>query len=169
MAAQLQHTNTPFLKKQFPITIVCDHISSASNIGSIFRLADAFGVEQIIFTGIKPLLSRRMEKTARTTHKTVPYKYIEDENDFINNLKKEKQYIIALEITSNSSPVGTMQLPKNTAIVLVIGNENHGVSKKWLETAHTVHHIEMYGNNSSMNLAHATGICLYELTNKLKI
>lgn len=48
---QLTHENTRFLKRKFPITIVCDRIYFQQNIGSLFRIGEAFGIEKIIFIG----------------------------------------------------------------------------------------------------------------------
>ena len=51
------------------------------NIGSVFRICDAFGVESIIFTGEHFILSeRKVNKTSRNTHKTVPFEIIRDKN-----------------------------------------------------------------------------------------
>jgi tRNA G18 (ribose-2'-O)-methylase SpoU len=45
---QLTHDTTKFNKKTFPITIICDNVNNAPNIGALFRVCDAFGVEKII-------------------------------------------------------------------------------------------------------------------------
>jgi tRNA G18 (ribose-2'-O)-methylase SpoU len=53
-------------------------------------------------------------------------------------------------------------------MALIIGNENFGLSKTVLDQCHDVLHIEMYGQNSSMNVVQATSIALYELCKQLK-
>lgn len=169
MTTQLEHTNTNFSEQQFPITIICDHISSAANIGAIFRLADAFGVEKVIFVGKEPVFTRRMEKTARATHKTVLFEHLAKENDCIELLKKEKYTIVALEITNNSIPINNLKISSKNKTAIIIGNENYGVSKSLLSIANHTTHIEMFGKNSSMNLAQATAICLYEVTNNYQL
>ncbi|WP_417444943.1 TrmH family RNA methyltransferase [Joostella sp.] len=169
MVEQLNHDNNTFKERSFPVTIICDHVTSASNIGSIFRLADAFGVEKIIFIGVEPVFSRRVEKTARATHKFIPYEYIENEEGFIVHLKEENYTIIALEITNNSKAIENLKIPLQNKTALLIGNENYGVSQKLLSIANHVHHIEMFGKNSSMNLAQATAISLYEITNRYRM
>ena len=50
---------------------------------------------------------------------------------------------------------------------LILGDENFGVSEFVLEQCDAVVHINMYGNNSSMNVAQATSIALYEFTKQL--
>ncbi|QLE03029.1 TrmH family RNA methyltransferase [Galbibacter sp. BG1] len=164
---QLDHHTSNFKIRKFPITLVCDNITSAANIGSIFRLADAFGVEKIIFSGTEPTFSRRTEKTARATHKIIPFEFIEDSISTVLDLKKNGHLILALEITTNSIPIQHLKITGEQPIVLILGNENFGVSQNFIEIADSICHIEMFGNNSSMNIAQATGICLYELTKYL--
>ncbi|MEJ2113170.1 MAG: TrmH family RNA methyltransferase, partial [Flavobacteriaceae bacterium] len=48
---QLTHFNTNFHQQTFPIILVCDNINNAPNIGSLFRISDAFGVEKLILCG----------------------------------------------------------------------------------------------------------------------
>ncbi|MCM5663103.1 TrmH family RNA methyltransferase [Galbibacter mesophilus] len=161
---QLEHYNSPFQEKIFPIIILCDHISSEANIGSIFRLADAFGVSKVVFGGITPKFSRRMEKTARNTHKTVPHKLTEDILQYALDLKKKGFTILALEITKDSIPIQNIEAIPDQNMALILGNENAGISDGLIKIADYTCHIEMFGKNSSMNVAQSAGICLYELT-----
>ena len=50
---------------------------------------------------------------------------------------------------------------------MVVGAERYGISENILNILDDCYHIEMYGQNSSMNVAQATSIALYELTKKL--
>ncbi len=168
MTTQLHHNNTIFTKKKFPITIVCDRVNSPANIGSIFRIADSFGVEQIYFCGENiTVVSKRMQRTARATQEIVPYQESKDIISVINTLKFEGYKIIGLEITHNSIPVSENLFSVNDKIALVIGEENLGISEDVLTNVAKSVHINMYGTNSSMNVATATGIALYEITKQL--
>ena len=64
---QLTHYNTNFTKRQFPITLISDNVSNAANLGSLFRMADAFGVQKLILCGDHISLGRKMAKTSRAT------------------------------------------------------------------------------------------------------
>lgn len=164
---QLTHYTTEFKSKTFPITVLCENVTNAPNIGSLFRICDAFGVEQLIFSGEQlPIPSRKMQKTSRATEKYVSYKIIDNILDHINTLKKT-HYIIAVEITNKSSAIQLFKLKTDKPIALVIGNENFGISDAILEQANDVLHIEMFGKNSSMNVVQAANIALYELTKQL--
>ena len=48
---QLDHYTSKFVKKKFPIVLVADQVLRPTNVGSLFRLADAFGVEKLILGG----------------------------------------------------------------------------------------------------------------------
>ncbi|WP_299367011.1 TrmH family RNA methyltransferase [Winogradskyella sp.] len=163
---QLAHYNSNFKKQKHPITLVGDHISNAPNVGSLFRIADAFNIEEIVFCGDDIPIGKRMTKTSRSTEKYVNYRIEEDINEVINQLKTT-HFIMALEITENSIDLNQFELDTNRPIVLIIGDENFGVSESVLEECDAVVHINMYGNNSSMNVVQATSIALYEITNQL--
>jgi tRNA G18 (ribose-2'-O)-methylase SpoU len=165
---QLTHENTQFEKRCFPITLVCDHIYFQQNLGSLFRIGEAFGIEKIIFIGKDiPLTPRKINKTSRSTHLQIPHSIVEETTEAITLLQKEEYHIIALEITSTSSPIQQLLVPKNKKIALLIGNEIEGVSASLLAIANQITHIAMYGNNSSMNVVQATSIALYEISNRM--
>ncbi|WP_418604473.1 TrmH family RNA methyltransferase [Hwangdonia sp.] len=164
---QLTHYNTNFNKQKFPITLVCDHVTNAPNIGSLFRMADAFGVEKLILCGENIQLGRKMAKTSRATEKVVNYEIAEIASTVVERLKNENHQIISLEITSSSKPIHTFKFSKEKPIALIIGDENFGVSEAILNMSDAIIHIDMFGRNSSMNVVQATNIALYEITKQL--
>ena len=164
---QLTHYNTNFKQRTFPITLVCENVTNAPNIGSLFRIADAFGIEQLILCGENIQLGRKMAKTSRATEKVVNYDIQKEALEVIQDLKKKNYQIIALEITSQSQPLHTFQFTSQKPMVLVIGDENFGVSEAVLSLSDYIIHIDMFGNNSSMNVVQATNIALYEMTKQL--
>ncbi|NQY28943.1 MAG: TrmH family RNA methyltransferase [Flavobacteriaceae bacterium] len=165
---QLTHYTSTFNKRTFPITVLCENVSNAPNIGSLFRICDAFGVEKIVFSGeALPIPSRKMQKTSRATEKYVPFELINDINQYIENIK-ETHYLIAIEITEKSTPLHQQQFRTHKPIVLIIGDENFGVSETVLNQTDKIVHINMFGENSSMNVVQATNIALYEITKQLQ-
>jgi len=164
---QLNHYNTNFKKHKHPIKVICDNVSNAPNIGSLFRIADAFGIEELIFCGTDIQLGKRMNKTSRSTEKYVTHSIKENIENVIEDLKNNNYYLIALEISENSQALNEFKLTTNQPIALILGDENFGVSETILKQVDTTVHINMFGNNSSMNVVQATGIALYELTKQL--
>jgi len=164
---QLNHYNTTFKQQTFPIILVCDNVSNASNIGSLFRIADAFGIEKIIFCGQHIPLGRKMTKTSRATEKFVNFKTNVSVSEVVSSLKKEEYNIVSLEVTNNSLPINSFQFSKEKSIALIVGDENFGISEDILNISDAIIHINMFGQNSSMNVVQATNIALYEITKQL--
>lgn len=164
---QLTHYNTNFKKQTFPITLVCDNVTNAPNIGSLFRIADAFGIEKLILCGENIQLGRKITKTSRATEKVVNFEIQKSASKVVEDLKQKGYQIISLEITESSKPIHTIQFSKENPIALVIGDENFGVSESILKISDAIIHIDMFGQNSSMNVVQATNIALYEMTKQI--
>lgn len=147
--------------------MVCDHVTNAPNIGSLFRISDAFGVETLVLCGDQIPLGRKMTKTSRATENVVDFKIEPSALNVVERLKNDGYLILALEITSKSKPIHTLAFSKEKPIALVVGDENFGVSERILQLSQTVIHIDMFGQNSSMNVVQATNIALYEITKQL--
>jgi len=164
---QLTHYNTNFKKRTFPITLICDNVTNAPNLGSLFRTADAFGVEKLILCGEAVPLGRKMIKTSRATEKVVDFEVKKSTLEVVKEVKNKGYTIVSLEITSNSVPIHSFNFSKNKPIALVVGDENFGISETVLKLSDCFIHIEMFGHNSSMNVVQAANIALYELTKQI--
>lgn len=165
MSNQLSHSESEFKSRKFPIILFLDNITGEANIGSLFRLADAFGIDKIVFNGTIPNLnSNRLKRTARNTHNAVKFEILEEGVTFLEAQKKNDFHIVAVEITSESEAIENFSVENSEKIILVAGNERHGISEEILNLCDSAYHIEMFGENSSMNVAQSIGIALYEIT-----
>ncbi len=164
---QLSHSNTDFKKQSFQIILICDGVTNAPNIGSLFRIADAFGVEELIFCGHDVPIGRRMTKTSRSTEKYVNHRVEDDINTVISEFKAKAYQLYALEITDNSKAIHTVTFNTHKPLALIIGHENFGISDAILNQVDATVHIDMFGHNSSMNVVQATSIALYEITKQI--
>lgn len=165
---QLAHHNRFFKEKKFPVVLILDEVTGPANIGSLFRLADAFNIEKIILCGKETdMNSNRLRRTARSTTQTMSYEQQQSTVETCSRLKAEGYAVIVLEITKNSVPLESLNYRSFQKVALVVGNESLGVAEEVLDMADEKTHILMFGNNSSMNVAQATGIALYEITKTL--
>ncbi|OIQ28557.1 MAG: RNA methyltransferase [Bacteroidetes bacterium MedPE-SWsnd-G2] len=164
---QLNHYNSKFKQQLFPLTVVADNINNAPNIGSLFRTCDAFGVHQLVLCGGNIELGRKMTKTSRSTEKNVNFSIEENALTVVKELKQKGAKIIGLEITSKSISVQNLDVRKEKNLVIIVGSEKFGISEQLLELCDEVVHIDMFGQNSSMNAVQATSIALYEITKQL--
>lgn len=168
MSRQLTHHEIDFEKEKFPIVLITDRISSPANLGSLLRIADAFHIEKImVLDSVIDLNSNRLKRTARATEKVVSIDFYENLEEILQEINPEEYQWISLEITEDSFPVSALTLDSDKKIALIVGEERSGVREDLLKMSQNVVHIPMFGNNSSMNVAQAAGICLYEMTKKI--
>lgn len=165
---QLDHDAHPSEQKTHPICFLAHDMDSPANIGSLFRIADALGVERIFLTGRSPIPpNSKIKKTSRSTEKYVNYKHSDDPISIVESLRKAGYRIISLEITSNSVDIKDFQIHADDKICLILGSENEGICQELLDVSDACIHIPMQGKNSSMNVANACAIATYELTRRL--
>ncbi len=143
-----------------PFYVICDNIRSLENIGSIFRTADALGVDKIFLCGIcgQPPHSK-ISKTALGAENNIPWEYCWQTWRVIAQLKKEGVFIVALEQAKNSVVYNKFK-PK-FPMALVIGNEIKGVSRSVLRKADKIIHLPMKGEKESLNVSVAFGVAGY--------
>jgi 23S rRNA (guanosine2251-2'-O)-methyltransferase len=164
---QLTHYDIQNKQQQFPITIVCDAIRTPGNIGMCFRISESFGVSKIYLHESSPSTENsNVKRTARNTINQIEHEVYSDFDVLIQQLKKEGNTIIGIEITDKSINIQDFEFTNHKKIVLLLGSERHGIENT-NHVDHTVS-IPMYGRNSSINVIHSLSIALYEATNQLK-
>ncbi len=143
--------------------IIVENIRSLHNVGSIFRTADAAGVEMIYlcgYTGCPP--DRRIEKVSLGAENFITWKKEESAIKVCETLKQQNFEIIALEQTSVSTDIFTTKY-NNSSQVLILGNEVEGISTDLLFMADKHVEIPMYGQKGSLNVSVACGIACYKI------
>lgn len=153
---------------KLPVSILADNITLKENIGSLFRLCDAFAIEHLYLTGDAAVTPGvKLTKVSRSTEKSVAHSVEQDAYQTIENLKKKGYTIISLELTTNSKNIREFDFTVAEKICLILGNESKGVSDNLLEVSDHCIHIPMLGMNSSMNVISAASIAAYEITRHL--
>ena len=164
---QLKHNNSKFNKKEFSIIIITDKVVRPANLGGLIRTVDAFGVKKIIFGGKDIKLNRKTFYSSRSTEKFVYFELNKDSKKTTHLYKKKGYKVLALEITETSKPITEFKVNNDSNFVLIVGSERFGIDNNLLHLCDEAYHIQMYGQNSSMNVVQATSIGLYEITNKI--
>lgn len=163
---QLTHIDHQVSTQDFPVILVTDGVTSPANAGGMIRVAEAFAIKTVYFCGSEIKLdSARFKRTSRKTEAAVTIIQEEAVIAVLKKLKAEGYTILALELTSTSKPIQQIKTLQPDKFVLVVGNEQTGVTASVLALSDHTFHIPMYGQNSSMNVGHATAIGLYELIN----
>lgn len=143
------------------LVAILDSIRSLYNVGSIFRTADALGIEHLYLTGFTgtpadALNRERIHKTALGAETTVPWSYASDLATLTAQLKQDGFTIVALEQTPTAESFLTYSAPDK--IALIVGHELYGVNESVLTHADHAIHIPMLGQKESLNVAVAFGI-----------
>src|SRR5664279_4737582 len=151
-----------------PFIIVLDNVRSLSNVGSIFRTADAFLTKAIYLCGITSCPPHReIQKTALGATESVTWKYFATTTEAVNELKKKGYKIIAIEQAEGSTELQNLQIEKNRKYALVFGHEVNGVDQEIVNICDQCVEIPQFGTKHSFNIAISVGIVLWEVNKNL--
>lgn len=144
------------------LAIVCQSVAYPVNVGSIFRIADALDVQDLCLTGITPTPpNAKIGKIARGKENRVPWRYVERPESALEELKGQGYWIAALEITDECRPYWAVDAPRKVALVL--GNEDHGVTRSCLSLCDAALFVPMYGKGQSLNVHVSLAVVGYHL------
>ena len=154
--------------KKTPITIVLDNVRSALNVGSVFRTADAFLIENIILCGITTTPpNKEIRKVALGATDSVNWQFEKNTVDAVSKLKKTGYHIMCIEQAEKSSKLNDFTLP-NKPIAIIMGNEVDGVSEDVITICDEVMEIPQFGTKHSLNISVTAGIVIWELWRKIE-
>jgi len=154
-------------QRKFPLALVADGLQSPANVGSLFRVCEAFGIEKNYFFNSRINFdSARLKKTARNTQDNVPFSVEVNTLDKVKELKKKGYTIVSLEITNTSQSIELLEPIAPYKIALIVCNEQEGISEDVLKFSDICTHIQMLGINISMNVVQASSIALNTIINK---
>lgn len=146
-----------------PIQLVLDNIQDPGNLGTIIRLADWFGIEQIIcseetadFYNPK-VIQATMGSFTRVN---VIYKNIQE------FLEKSDRLVLGTDMVGEN--IYKMNFPES--FYLVLGNEGNGIApetKKMINKNITIPRFGKHQATESLNVSMATGIILGQIFSKI--
>lgn len=141
--------------------VICDDIRSLFNVGSVFRTADAVGVDRIYLCGItgrpgRDKTDEKLSKVALGAEKIVSWEYRKQSWRLLDELKAQGFQIVSLELTPES--INYVDFKPQFPLALVIGNEVEGVKPSLLKRSDRLIQIPMRGQKESLNVSVAFGI-----------
>jgi len=151
---------------------VLHNIRSVHNVGSIFRTADAAGIEKIYLCGITPSPIDRLgkirpqfKKVSLGAEKYLRWAKVASAARLLDKLKQDGYKIFAIEQSKKSIPYHKLQTKnyKLNKIALVLGNEVRGLPQSILQKADKILEIPMRGKKESLNVSIAFGVVIYGL------
>ena len=162
--------STGLLLPDITLSLLLDNLRSAENVGSIFRTANGAGVAHIFCCGTTPTPQHaRVRKSSLGAETEVDWSYHPNSHDLAKKLLQENHHLVALESTIDStSLLDDIHLDRQYKhIIMILGNEISGIDPEVLLLANEVVHIPMAGAKTSLNVAVAAGIALYQLIKTL--
>ena len=154
------------------LSVVLPDIRSVHNVGSIFRTADAVGVEKIFCCGYTPTpldrfgrVRQDFGKVSLGAERSVAWERAEAAEDVLRGLKAGGWSIFAVEQADGAVPYHLVPKDalRDARIALVMGNEVDGLPPSVLAYADRIIEIPMRGAKESLNVAVAFGIVAYGL------
>jgi len=145
--------------------VLLDNVRSLYNVGSIFRTAEAVGINHLYLCGMTPTPDNpRLAKTSIGAEQMIAWQYSNNGLETAQYLKNQGLALIAIEGGQQAKPLfESKPLPENQAVVLVIGNELAGIDPGVLAICDRVLYIPMGGRKESLNVVVAFGIAAYYL------
>ena len=150
------------------MVVLLHNIRSSHNVGSIFRTADAAGVEKIYLCGITPgpkdkygRVNQKLAKVALRAEKNIAYEHRKSAKALISQLKKQGHKILALEQHKKSVNLFGFKKIKNQKYALVLGEETKGLPIGILKKADKILEIPQKGKKESLNVSVAFGVAAF--------
>ncbi len=153
--ARLQETGPKLL------LLLLDSIQDPHNLGACLRTADAAGVDAVIVprhgaAGLGPTVS----KVAAGAAEHLSFAPVANLGRVLSWLA---DYGVAVLGTSDKGTQSLYDTDLDRPLVLVMGREESGLSKRITARCDELLSLPMQGEVSSLNVSVATGVCLYEV------
>lgn len=144
------------------IFIALLNVAEPGNLGTIFRSADAAGVAGLILVGtvVDPYHPTTLKASMGTLY-SMPFAGLDDSGQLFKWAESRGLQTVA---TTAKSGTHFRQAEYRKPSILIMGSEREGLDNQVLRRASQIVTIPMKGRASSLNLAVATAIILFEMT-----
>lgn len=135
-------------------TIVLDGVSDPGNLGTILRIADWFGIQQIIAAkdGVDPYSPKVVQASMGAVFR-VPL-HSADLIGWLSQMREKNTFVCAADMAGEN--IENVQFPNEG--VLVMGSESHGIGEELMPFIEQRITIPGKGKAESLNVAVAMGI-----------
>jgi len=154
------------------LVVIFDRPASPGNLGTLIRSCDALRVDSLIITGHAVDLYDPETISASTgSFFALPTIRLPSQKELLPWLEKTRQQLQHVQIVGSSedAEIAIDQHDFTQPTLLVVGNETWGMSASYKELCDSIVKIPMYGSASSLNVASATSIILYEIDRQRRL
>ena len=147
---------------KLPLTVVLDDVRSMHNVGSVFRTADAFRLEQVVLCGITGCPPHaEIHKTALGAEDSVNWKYFKNALEAVEALKADGYEVYSVEQAHGSTMLHSFTPIQNKKYAVILGNEVKGVHQEVVDASDGCLEIPQFGTKHSMNVSVTAGIIIW--------
>jgi tRNA G18 (ribose-2'-O)-methylase SpoU len=148
------------------VMVALERVVDPDNIGSVFRAAEAFGVDAVLLSpGCGDPFYRKAIRTSSGAALVVPRVQAEPWPEVLNRLRAAGVLIAAMTPAGDAIDIREfVEAPiARGRIAVLMGTEGHGLTAEGLACADIRVRIPMAGGLDSLNVATAAGIILHRL------
>lgn len=144
------------------IVLMLDGIEDPQNFGAIIRSAESIGVDGIIYKKDNQCqITPTVIKTSAGAISNVKMFKVTNLNETITKFKEHGYWIYASCLDKTAHKLNDIKF--SGKIVIVVGNENKGISPLVIKNSDFKVYIESKGKTQSLNVSAATAILLYKV------
>ena len=99
------------------LAFLLQSVEDPLNVGSMFRIADACGARELVFTGVTPAPPHEdIERTARGHERRVAWRRIGRMDEAANALRDEGYHLVALEMVQGGRVLFGIRFPRQSVL-----------------------------------------------------
>jgi 23S rRNA (guanosine2251-2'-O)-methyltransferase len=154
--------------QKLPLVVVLDDVRSMYNVGSVFRTADAFRVEEVCLCGISAVPPHaEIHKTALGAEDSVSWTHYDTATEAVEHLRSQGYEVLAVEQVEHSTKLHEYVPQKGCRYAVVLGNEVKGVHQEVVDLCDGCLEIPQFGTKHSMNVSVTAGIIMHHFAEAL--
>ncbi|MBP3938215.1 MAG: RNA methyltransferase [Clostridia bacterium] len=147
--------------------VILDRVMNPTNVGAIIRSAAALGMDAVILTpGCSDPLYRRAVRVSMGTVFQIEWTFSPDES--LDEIKALGFKTIAMALKDDSVSIDDPRLAEENKLAVIMGTEGDGLSDQTIYDCDYTVKIPMYHGVDSLNVAAASAVAFYQLSNKNK-
>lgn len=151
--------------------VVLENVMNPTNIGAVFRSAAALNMDAILLTkGCSDPLYRRSVRVSMGTVFQIPWTFMDEHTswpkDGMDQLKQMGYKTAAMALTDRSVRIDNEQLLSEDKLAVILGTEGDGLCNDTIDQADYTVKIPMAHGVDSLNVAAASAVAFWQLSNK---
>ena len=145
--------------------VILDKVMNPTNVGAIIRSAAALGMDAVILTpGCSDPLYRRAARVSMGTVFQIEWTFSAD--DSLEEIKSMGFKIVAMALKDNTLSIDDPVLASENKLAIIMGTEGDGLSDATISDCDYTVKIPMYHGVDSLNVAAASAVAFYQLSDK---